>query len=340
MALSRPQEAIVSAFEQAHDTYSLYSSSLETLAARLCALHGLQPEITSRTKRPQSLRGKLERKSYAALTEVPDLSGVRVIVQYRPEVSAVCDLLHREFDVLDDDAHEADRPDAFGYASRHLVLQLDPGRAALAEWSQFRGLRAEVQVRTILQHAWASISHSLDYKHGEDVPSDVRRKLFQVAAMIEVSDGLFQDFRREVGEITDSYEQKTEAGDWRGLPIDVDALRVSFAEWRPRGIEALATAAEDLFATVSDSEHSAFLGQVASLSRSLQLGTVGDLADLMNAETTTDLFEARFRPAFGRGLGGFSLDYLALVTLTAIALDRQVDIDSDVEVDRHLRSVS
>ncbi len=84
------------------------------------------------------------------------------------------------------------------------------------------------QVRTILQHAWASISHSLDYKSTAEVPDEVKRTLFQVAALIEVGDGLFEKFRSDVDALRRSYSDTLADGGWRTLPVNHDALTASF----------------------------------------------------------------------------------------------------------------
>lgn len=88
-------------------------------------------------------------------------------------------------------------------------------------------------MRTILQHAWASISHSLDYKYGQDAPVEVRRKLFQVAALIEIGDSLFQGFKEDLEAVREDYKSSMLGKGWRKLEINLESLVTSWEKWRP-----------------------------------------------------------------------------------------------------------
>lgn len=97
-------------------------------------------------------------------------------------------------------------------------------RVGLREWRPSSDLVAEIQIRSILQHAWASISHGLDYKTGLDVPLQARRRLFRVAALLETGDELFDSFRDEVERIRAGYRQVLASDDWEVVPLDLDSL--------------------------------------------------------------------------------------------------------------------
>lgn len=171
------------------------------------------------------MRGKFRRhESYSSLEDVTDKVGVRVVTRYSSDVDHVCAVLTSEFDVLEDVDHRVASVETFGYSSRHLVLILGPTRKGLPEWRQYGDLRAEVQVRSILQHAWASISHGLDYKSDKEVPSEVRRKLFRVAALLETGDDLFDSFRNDVTSLRASYAVTVQRNEWPTLPLNLDAL--------------------------------------------------------------------------------------------------------------------
>jgi trimethylamine:corrinoid methyltransferase-like protein len=58
-------------------------------------------------------------------------------------------------------------------------------------------MHAEVHVRTVLQHAWAAISHSLQYKKEDDVPAALRRRLNRLAALLELADQEFTTLSAE-----------------------------------------------------------------------------------------------------------------------------------------------
>ena len=50
------------------------------------------------------------------------------------------------------------------FNSTNYLVELKPERLALAEYQPFDGLRAEVQVQTLLNHAWAEMGHDTIYK--------------------------------------------------------------------------------------------------------------------------------------------------------------------------------
>ena len=46
-------------------------------------------------------------------------------------------------------------------------MSLNKTRSALAEYAKFKGQRCEIQIQTILNHAWAETSHDITYKRFE-----------------------------------------------------------------------------------------------------------------------------------------------------------------------------
>ncbi|MBS1831788.1 MAG: hypothetical protein JST65_03700, partial [Acidobacteria bacterium] len=88
------------------------------------------------------------------------------------------------------------RTEEFGYLSDHYVISFSESHVAIPTFKEFQGLKAEVQLRSILQHAWAEIEHDdLGYKNTHSVPRDVRRGLARVAALLEVADREFASIR-------------------------------------------------------------------------------------------------------------------------------------------------
>ena len=127
--------------------------------------HGSRQE--RRVVRRQGLAGpSTAPRAYTdPLTEITDQIGVRVVTYLQGDVAAVADLLAGEFSVLDDRdlGQETASRARFGYASRHLLVTLDE-KASDPAYAHLRGRSASVQVRTILQHAWAEFEHDVRYK--------------------------------------------------------------------------------------------------------------------------------------------------------------------------------
>ncbi|ADV67583.1 GTP pyrophosphokinase [Deinococcus maricopensis] len=157
--------------------------------------------VTGRLKRPDSLLDKLRRKPgrYRTLADVTDIVGVRVITYFERDVWQVSRLLESTFDV--DWDHSADKsklldPDRFGYMGVHYVLRFGArGETMLGPMS---GAHFEVQIRSILQHAWAEIEHDLGYKSAGAVPREIRRRFSRLAGLLEVADEEFMAIDRLV----------------------------------------------------------------------------------------------------------------------------------------------
>jgi hypothetical protein len=86
----------------------------------------------------------------------------------------------------------------------HHVVMLLPQRIALTEYAAFANLKAEIQTRSILQHAWAEIEHDLGYKTSHEVPRSIRRRFSRLAGLLELVDQEFERIRDEL----DTYERE------------------------------------------------------------------------------------------------------------------------------------
>jgi hypothetical protein len=244
-----------------------------------------------------------------------------------------------EFDVIESVDHGIVAANSFGYASRHLVLRVGEERSSLSEWRRFASVKCEIQVRTILQHAWASISHTLDYKSDEDVPAQVRRKLFQVAALIEVGDQLFLAFRDELDGVRSQYAQRRNEGAWRGLPVDLDSLETAWPSWTI-DVARLTVAGsvsvegrggnETAFAGRDFEERKVYLADIPDLAEATDVETLGDLRDAINREEIAALVDGHIANSVSYGMANhnasgnhyFTRGYLSLVALFLIAQER------------------
>ena len=151
--------------------------------------------IQRRIKTWDSLREKLDRKALAlkSLRDLDDLVGLRLILQFKRDVSKVCGLIEQHFKVLKKyDTSERLDSDQFGYSSIHFVLELPDSWLAVPTLNQLKGWHAEVQVRTTAQHIWAAASHTLQYKQEGSVPVLLRRGIHRVSALLEMIDLEFE----------------------------------------------------------------------------------------------------------------------------------------------------
>ena len=134
------------------------------------------------------------------LNQITDQVGVRVITYVHADVAAVAGLLDDEMQMLDDRdlGLETAREGRFGYASRHLLVT--PDEPAPASYDDLARHRASVQVRTVLQHAWAEFEHDIRYKG--TVPAehalDLDRRFTLAAGLLELADHEFSAIRERL----------------------------------------------------------------------------------------------------------------------------------------------
>jgi ppGpp synthetase/RelA/SpoT-type nucleotidyltranferase len=115
-------------------------------------------------------RGLLE--SSTIEEEIKDLAGVRLIFYTNTEVERFLNsrLIPENFEVQWDQTrihHPTDENANQRYQAIHYTVTLNDMRTGLAEYAKFKGLRCEIQIQTILIHAWAETSHDITYKRPE-----------------------------------------------------------------------------------------------------------------------------------------------------------------------------
>ena len=149
--------------------------------------------LTSRAKTLESFCEKIERKAYDnPLQEITDLSGVRVVFLYVSDKEKLEQLVNEEFEIHEIVDKLGDKGvEEFGYGAFHYIVSLREQHAG-ARYDDLKGVRCEIQIRTILQDAWAIVDHHLSYKHEEDIPKQLKRKLHALSGLFEAADDQFE----------------------------------------------------------------------------------------------------------------------------------------------------
>jgi ppGpp synthetase/RelA/SpoT-type nucleotidyltranferase len=220
-------------YEARRPEVAAFVELIERLVKQLCAGEQIPfQSISGRPKDTDSLVEKWARHGdYKSLADIKDMCGIRVITYYQSDVERVRDLMKRELHVFEEQSHGAESAETFGYASMHLIAQLDSRRQGLAEYLSYKDLVVEIQIRTVLQHAWAAISHKLDYKSQAEVPDRSRRKLFRVAALLETGDDLFESYRRDAEALKIDYIRLAKRDGWQGLELNLDTLQLAWSKF-------------------------------------------------------------------------------------------------------------
>ena len=168
-----------------------------------------------------------EPKYRRPLQDITDLAGVRVITFFPRTVVSVGDCIREEFEVLErmDLSRALIQEQRFGYQSEHYLVRLSSKRTALPEYNPHISIVAEVQVRTILQHAWAEIEHDIQYKSSITTPNTIRRRFMALAGVLEIADREFQAIQDEDKLLKQQARTSVEEGVLDQVEITADALR-------------------------------------------------------------------------------------------------------------------
>jgi ppGpp synthetase/RelA/SpoT-type nucleotidyltranferase len=168
--------------------------------------------VQTREKAIASFAEKALRKMHKysdPVNQLTDLCGARVITRTRSEVDAYCEIIKSHFEIDWDnslDTSQRLKPSEFGYRSIHYIIKfrrnVDYGIEIPEE---VFCLKAEVQVRTLVEHAYADFGHDLTYKGAFALPIAWQRELASVAAALEEVDQTFSRIEDRLRDYTTSY---------------------------------------------------------------------------------------------------------------------------------------
>lgn len=188
--------------------------------------------INSRPKNRNSTIAKIRRKHYGnPARQVTDLVGVRVIVYYAEDVDRVAQALRAFFEV--DDRRSVDKRRElqirqFGYRSVHLVARFGSNPRHLLP-DDLGSIWFEVQIRSVLEHAWAEIEHEICYKSGVRFPEALLRRFGALAGALEILDAQFTSLRDAGDHLINDLRTLYTGGQDLDLPLDTARL-VAFLE--------------------------------------------------------------------------------------------------------------
>lgn len=220
--------------------------------------------ISFRAKTLESFLQKIERKTYKApLEDITDFAGVRVVTLYLHNNEEIDKIIKQEFKIIEKvDKYSVLEVDQFGYGAIHYVVQLGK-KSSGARYDDLKDRLCEIQVRTVLQDAWAVVQHHMIYKNESDIPKPLQRKINGLAALFETADDQFQSvYKKRLSYADNVKSSQSDLDEFLSTEINIDSL-TSYASWK--------------FPEKSIEE---FPGRIASINSLLKIEGAETLADV------------------------------------------------------------
>jgi ppGpp synthetase/RelA/SpoT-type nucleotidyltranferase len=221
-------ETILAEFDRREPTLTSFCSRTKSLIEAILQDANLRYQsVQARVKRKAKLEKKYldPNKNYQQLDDITDLAGLRVITYYEDEVDAVAEVLEREFNIDRKDSVDKrnTEPDRFGYRAVNYVCGHLDKRILDVEYKQFAGVRCEIQITSILGHAWSEIEHEW-YDLRDAYPDEVKRRFSIIAALFELAGREFVDIRKSKAKYERAVALQVEAG-VPDIPMDAVSLK-------------------------------------------------------------------------------------------------------------------
>jgi putative GTP pyrophosphokinase len=204
-------------YEERKPGYATLLSELERRIAAALERNSLGPIIKGRVKSFDSWYSKrirlLRNARSGSKPPIPiaDIVALRVVCPFLGDLTMAESAICASFKVLEVERKGSERSfREFGYESIHLLVELPEDLRD--ENLGFDAPAFEVQLRTILQEAWAEVEHELVYK-AEFTPFDepMKRKLAALNANLSLSDIIFQEILDYQRRLTSALERRRSA---------------------------------------------------------------------------------------------------------------------------------
>ena len=247
------QEKLRKWFESRAGARTLIVGDIERRLAKVLAPIVPSPTVKIRTKKFASYYKKYLRqlKSGAEAPHITDLMGVRIVCPFMDDLGQAERLVKEHFDVTEVDRKGGLYSDKeFGYESIHLLINIPEDLARVRGDAGCNVI--EIQIRTILQDAWAEVEHEIFYKSEFSPLDSHRRRLYALNANLFLADMIFQDIRSYQKNINNQLKERRE-NFYQTIELASDAFIPEIApETAPAPMPAPAAKREPVAASPED----------------------------------------------------------------------------------------
>lgn len=188
--------------------------------------------IQSRTKKIESFKEKIALFNEFDSNRICDLTGIRIIGYVESDSNKICKIIKNSFTIESENFEDHSSflgVDRVGYQSKHFTARFKKERSVLSEFREFENMYFEIQVRTILQHAWAEISHDRNYKYRGKLPRGIHRRFNLLSGSLELIDYHFEQISNQIERYSKNVSRMTKEGKLK-IPINSTSLRQFLTE--------------------------------------------------------------------------------------------------------------
>lgn len=236
------QEEIIQTYFSKYPLYLRLGENIKEAIETLLIGKGIETiSVNYRVKKLEQLLQKIKRKNYDnPFEQMTDICGVRIICYFKEDIKKIEEIIKKEFEIIEKDEKVNNLPPhKFGYRSNHLVVKIKKDWAKTPNYRGLENLKSELQIRTVLMHAWAEIEHKLSYKKTEHVPKNIRRKFFRISAILEDADEQFQEISDEIKKSKNKMLAGIKKYEMSGqeMNFDLDALKIILEYYFPEKVK-------------------------------------------------------------------------------------------------------
>lgn len=190
------KKQITQKYSDLQPEYKLLTKEVYDLIKKKIQKAGLDPiSIEKRTKTKKSFWEKVIHKKYQnPFEDMKDISAIRIICLIPKELKNVERLIRQEFNVQESkNKKEEMTPYKFWYRSHHFKITLENDQINKGKYKLLKNFEAEIQIRSVLMHAWAEMEHKINYKNKFKLAEKKKRRIARLSALLELADALLDE---------------------------------------------------------------------------------------------------------------------------------------------------
>jgi ppGpp synthetase/RelA/SpoT-type nucleotidyltranferase len=228
-------ETVLADFDRKEKILAALCETTKSLIEKCLQSDGIRFQyVQARVKNRDKLRAKYldPNRDYRQLDDITDQAALRIITYYEDEVDLVAKVIKREFEI--DSENSVDKrdtdPEKFGYYALNYVCRYSDARTKHTEYKGFGGISCEIQITSILRHAWSEIEHPW-YDLKDAFPDTIKRRFARMSALLEIAESEFLSLRKLQSDYKLAVGLQVETN-VPNVPVDPVSLR-TFVEQEP-----------------------------------------------------------------------------------------------------------